>query len=258
MKRKFRSALAAFCFAVFGIGSLVFGCGILPIFFVVPAKIRRQAGVALNRALWIFFTKTMCVLGLIGVRGNAREKLARERGAIVVANHPSLIDVVLLVSLMPRAVCVVKGALAENFWMRQIVRRVHLVNTLALDDFFSQAENLLRDGYNILIFPEGTRTRAGTRFHRGAAHLALRTGAPIVPVKISVTPQILGKNQLWWDVADHRAVYKFSVFEKIFPPQKNAAAPTRALAAALTARAEKLTLNQQNLCAKISNDESTS
>jgi len=115
MKRKVRSVISGFCFSIFGFGSLVFGCGILPIFFLVPAKIRRRAGVACNRGLWIFFTKMMVSLGMIGVRGNAREKLSRERGAIVIANHPSLIDVVLLVSLLPKTVCVVKGALPKIF-----------------------------------------------------------------------------------------------------------------------------------------------
>lgn len=244
MKRKIRSVGSALCFSVFGLGSLIFGCGILPIFFCLPAKIRRRAGVALNRALWIFFTKMMCGLGLIGVRGNAREMLKTERGAIIVANHPSLIDVVLLVSLTPRAVCVVKGALAENFWMSQIVRRVHLVNTLDPNEFFLQAEQLLRDGYNILIFPEGTRTRAGTRFHRGAAHLSLRSGAPIVPVKISTNPPILGKNQAWWDVADRRSVYELSVLEKIFPEALTDNVSVHAKASQITKRAENLTLNQ--------------
>jgi len=240
MKRKIRSVISGFCFSVFGLGSLVFGCGILPIFFLVPAKIRRRAGVACNRGLWIFFTKMMVSLGMIGVRGNAKEKLSRERGAIVVANHPSLIDVVLLVSLLPKPVCVVKGALSENFWMRQIVRRVHLVNTLSPDIFFQKAEKLLHEGYNILIFPEGTRTRSGTRFHRGAAQLALRTGKPLVPVKISTEPPILGKNQAWWDVADRRSVYTLNVLEKIFPPNANSA---HAAARAMTACAENLTLN---------------
>ena len=58
---------------------------------------------------------------------------------------------------------------------------------------FEQAREVLDAGEVLAIFPEGTRTRDGQlhRGHSGAAHLALETGAPLIPVGIIGTDQIL-------------------------------------------------------------------
>ena len=68
----------------------------------------------------------------------------------------------------------------------------------------------LRDGWNLLIFPEGTRSPAtgGIHpFHRGIAHLVLRVGSPLVCLGIRLSRRIVGKGQSPWDVGSERVTY---------------------------------------------------
>lgn len=215
--RGIRSILAGFCFGVFGVGSLVFGAALVIFLTFWPAQNRRAAAVTVNRALWRMFAGLMILTGLIGVRGRHLKSLRREHGAVIVANHPSLIDVVLLVALIPKPVCVVKSALGQNMWMRRIVHAAHLVNDLPPDVLLHQATDLLNKGYNILIFPQGTRSADRSVFHRGAARLALAAGVSVRPVHIRVSPPILGKHQPWWAVSDHRVWYTLDVKGRINP-----------------------------------------
>lgn len=218
-RKRFRSVLAGFCFAVFGICSFGFGLALLPPFFLLPEIPRRRIAVALNRALWKIFSALMIALRLISVRQENPEILESARGAVVVANHPSLIDVVLLLAMTPRPVCVVKGALSHNVFMKCVVQVAHLGNDMPPEKFFTKAGSLLNRGFNIIIFPEGTRTDPDAKptFHRGAAQLALIAGAKIVPVRIRVSPRILGKRQKWFDVSERCVRYELRAFPPLAP-----------------------------------------
>ena len=236
--RWFRSILAGFCFSVFGLGSLLFGFFLVIFLPLFPKNKRRYISVSVNRQLWRVFVGLMVGTGLIGVRGRQLKKLQHERGSLIVANHPSLIDVVLLVAQTPKPVCIVKSSLGRNFLLRRIVHTAHLVNDLPPDILLREVSELLEAGYNILIFPEGTRSGASSVFHRGAARLALETGAFLRPIRIRVSPPILGKNQPWWDVSDHRVLYTFEVKGRINPTffknsQQSSAQNARHLTAAL-------------------------
>ena len=55
------------------------------------------------------------------------------------------------------------------------------------------------------------------RFRRGAAHIALRAGVPLVPVAISCHPGMLRKGQPWWDVPPRRSQLTISVLDPIEP-----------------------------------------
>ncbi len=218
-RRRFRSVLSGFCFTVFGVCSFGFGMALLPPFFLLPEIPRRRLAVALNRVLWKSFSALMVALRMISIHWKNPEVLESARGAVIVANHPSLIDVVLLLAMTPRPVCVVKGALSRNVFMKHVVRIAHLGNDMPPEEFFAKAKVLLKRGFNIIIFPEGTRTDPDTKpvFHRGAAQLALIAGAKIVPVQIRVSPRILGKRQKWSDVSDRCVRYDLRAFPPIAP-----------------------------------------
>ena len=90
------------------------------------------------------------------------------------------------------------------------------------EDFMNQATKDLIDGYNIIIFPEGTRTikNKPVHLHRGFAHLQIHSGHDIQPIHIQNKPHILGKNSPWWDVGDKTSVYTLKIMPKIsFTPK---------------------------------------
>ena len=120
------------------------------------------------------FMETMRVLGILTYRVEGAERL-REPGRLIVANHPTLIDVVLLVSQMPEVDCIVKRGLWRNPFLRWPVSWAGYLPTAAGEELIEECSATLRRGHSLLVFPEGTRTVPGKplRMQRGAAHIAL-------------------------------------------------------------------------------------
>lgn len=210
MIRILRSLLCAFCFCVFGLGGILIGSAIFPIILLFY-KSERQRKIFTHTIYisWRVFIWLLCVLRLIKVKCHAQKQLKSLRGTIVVANHPSLIDVVILVSRIPNSICVVKESLFKNIFVRKVIGKTYLSNTMSPEDFIARGKDILSKGYNIVIFPEGTRTipNKPIHLHRGFAYLQIATGANILPIKITNTPHILGKQQKWWDIGNKTSVY---------------------------------------------------
>ena len=232
-----RSVLALLFFIAFGVGGLVLGCLLFPLLALFRA---RRAMRALVRASYRLFVWAARLTGMIRVvlSPEDRARLAAMRGCVVVASHPTLIDVVVLLSLLPDSTAVAKAAAGRNFFYSRIVRAVFLVNDnpqLMLDT----AKGLLADGVNLAIFPEGTRTPAdasGRKLHRGAAQIALHAGVPVQCVSIACDPPVLAKGQPAWDLADRVVTFTVRVCGEI-PATASAAGSVRHSAAvALTER----------------------
>jgi 1-acyl-sn-glycerol-3-phosphate acyltransferase len=144
-------------------------------------------------------------LGVLTWEIHGLERLQRG-GLLVLATHPTLLDVVFLVSVLPRANCVVKAAAARNPFFRGPVRACGYIanddNVRLLDDCIAA----VRTGDNLIIFPEGTRSVPGQplRLQRGAAHIAVRGELDLTPVRIHCTPPTLAKGQKWYHIPRRR------------------------------------------------------
>jgi 1-acyl-sn-glycerol-3-phosphate acyltransferase len=248
MKRFTRAFLSGFCFFVFGIGGLVAGTLIAPFPLLLCNK-RTQRRILSNTVhyLWKAFVWLMCVLKLISVKIPNENKLKRLDGKIIIANHPSLIDVVILVSKIPHSICVVKGSLFQNFFVKFLIRHIYLSNSMRPSEFLVAATNYLNDGYNIIIFPEGTRTIKGkpVHLHRGFAYLHLHSKHDIQPIHIKNIPHILGKTDKWYNVGNKTSVYTL----KILPPlhfQTDNALTIRQSAISITEKAKKSLFSAHN------------
>jgi len=195
-----RSAASLALFALFGAGSILLS----PVMLVLRRPEACQKAV---RATWIPLVWLFRFTRLIRVDcGN----LAPMRGTVIAANHPSLIDVVLVLTLVPKTLFVAKHALKGNPFMSAIVRHTSLPDDERLPD--AAAEHLAK-GWNVVVFPEGTRSPAAGglgQFRRGAAHVALKAGAPLVALGIVQSPRrILGKHQWAWQMGDSPVTYSF-------------------------------------------------
>jgi 1-acyl-sn-glycerol-3-phosphate acyltransferase len=127
-----------------------------------------------------------------------------------VANHPSLMDVVAIMSCIPNCNCIVKQSLLKHVLFSSIVRAAgYIVNNRAIQ-VIRDCEKNFQAGRSLIVFPEGTRSPAcGLRtFKRGAAQIALRTGIPIVLVVITCDPPILSKGQPWYKVPERSLHFK--------------------------------------------------
>jgi 1-acyl-sn-glycerol-3-phosphate acyltransferase len=236
-----RSVLAMLFFLAFGAGGLILGCILFPPLMLLGA---RRAMRALVRACYRLFVGAGRITGLFRVilSPEDRARFASTRGRVVVANHPSLIDVVILLAYLPDATAVAKAAAGRNFFYSRVVNAAFLVNDdplRVLDD----AKGLLARGGNLVVFPEGTRTPADApsrKLRRGAAQVALHAGAPVFCVSISCAPPVLAKGQPWWDVGDRVVTFSLRVCGEIPVAASEPGIVPHAAAVALTGRIRSL------------------
>jgi 1-acyl-sn-glycerol-3-phosphate acyltransferase len=209
-----RLLATGFCFAVFGLGGVVLGLLVFPAVRLLSADPERgrcniQAGVSRSFRVFVWLMKTLGVLtyDVRNVQG------LRTRGQLVVANHPTLIDVVLLISLMPEVDCVVKRSLLLNPFLRWPVSWARYIPNSTPQRLVSDCADALRAGRSLIIFPEGTRSVPGQplQMKRGAAQVALAADADIVPVSIRCEPMTLTKSEPWYRIPAHRPHWTLSV-----------------------------------------------
>jgi len=137
--------------------------------------------------------------GLVQLRVEHAEQLPAQGPVILVANHLSFFDSVLLLFALPRPVSVLGKAEYTDRWLTKWLFcgagmiPIRREDPSDLAGAFAQVRERLDRGQVIGLFPEGTRSRDGLlhRGHTGAAHLALTSGAPLVPVGIIGTDRIL-------------------------------------------------------------------
>jgi len=139
----------------------------------------------------------------VPVRGEWKT-IPSDEPVLFAANHPTLIDVVALISRFPEIDCVVKIPLRDHGYFGGAVRAAGYITNDAGAQFLDQATLRLNQGRSLILFPEGTRSPAFSmhRFNRGLAHLALDAGAKIVPVVIRCNPPTLMRGQRWWEIPE--------------------------------------------------------
>ncbi len=183
-----------------GLGALAFVClwG-LPFalcFLILPKKWRVPLGrrtIATSFTVYLWFLRVFC---LVRLDCSALDKLQLEPSLIVVANHPSLLDAVILLSRLPRASCVMKATLKDNPLFGPVARFSGYISNENPMKLIKQACDALADGAHIVIFPEGTRTLEFpvNSFGQTAALIALRSSVPIQTLLINFSTPYLGKN----------------------------------------------------------------
>jgi 1-acyl-sn-glycerol-3-phosphate acyltransferase len=201
-------------FFIFGLDTILLAFVFFPLMtlFIHP----KERFLKLARRLVSFafrcFVHIMRFIGIVSLDTGDRDAYRRLSSKIVVANHPSLLDVVMLISLIPNADCIVRGSLKRNI-VAVVIRRLYILNSLDFEKLVAACEESLNQGNCIIIFPEGTRTpRSGeTRLKKGAARLSLLLGRGIVPVHIGGTDKWgLGKNDPW-TAFNHRDKYRYRI-----------------------------------------------
>lgn len=115
---------------------------------------------------------------------------------VIVANHPSLLDAVLITSRLPNAVCIMKGSLVRNVLLGAGSRMAgYISNDSALTVVRRGVEALKAEPTKLVIFPEGSRTRTPPvdTCQSTAGVIAARAGVPVAVLSISMSSPYLGK-----------------------------------------------------------------
>jgi 1-acyl-sn-glycerol-3-phosphate acyltransferase len=212
------------CWRVFGTGLsfLAVGIGGVFVFPVLNIVIRSRElrSVIARHVVRLTFRSIvglMRVMGVFRYEINGLERLERH-GLLILANHPTLIDIVFLMAFVRRADCIVKSKLWRNPFTHATVRAAAYVRN---DDYGVQLIEdcvaAVRGGGNLIIFPEGTRTptNGSITLKRGAANIALRARCNVTPVFIRCVPPMLVKGKRWWRLPSRPSHYSIEVQEDI-------------------------------------------
>lgn len=213
-----RLCATVIAYTVFGIGALIMGSvffGLVKLFTSDPLLQKKRFQYIIHKGFSSFISM-MNFLGIISINYEGLEQLKKDRGVIVIANHPSLIDVVIIIGLIPEADCIVKQALWSNFFVKWIVRNAYIPN-IKSEELVDKCQAALNSGGNLVIFPEGTRSEAGQpyKFQRGAANLAILTDADIRLIQIHCYPEFLTKRLKWYQIPEKKAHFSIKVDDRI-------------------------------------------
>ena len=205
-------------FTLFGVGGVVIPALAVPVLYALPGSKADKQIKARKLVHYTFklFIRFMQGVGILSWETNGLEKLNR-RGLLILANHPTLLDVVFLVSLIPNVNCIVKNRLLRNPAMKGFVSLTGYITNDQGEALILGAAQSLSEGSCLLIFPEGTRTRAGAplSFQRGAANIAVRTPVDITPIRVKCQPATLSKEHRWYNIPERPFKMSFNVEDDI-------------------------------------------
>jgi 1-acyl-sn-glycerol-3-phosphate acyltransferase len=186
---------------------LVFG-GLLtlvaiPLKLMLPSPTSLRLGRFLLQYLFRGFVVYLRLARLVRVDSSSLASLEKSTQACIIApNHTSLWDVVFLVARMPRAVCVMKESILKNPVLGGGARLAGYISNDSRTRLIRKSTRALLAGGQLLLFPEGTRTRRDARwvntFMGGCAIIAIRSGAPVLPVFIRSDSRYLEKGWPLW------------------------------------------------------------
>ncbi len=204
-----RSILAVFCFFIFGIGTVILNFLLFP--FI---KNNKELCSDIIHNTWRFFVNLMMFLKLFRLDVKNLEKIENK---VIVSTHPSFIDIVILIALIPRSTCFVKKELAHNPILKNLVTSIFITNEVELDELKSESKKMLDMGFNVIIFPSGIRHRRDEfpKIRKGASLVALNAGKNIVPVKVFSDRDFLFINQPFYAVSDRCVNFEIEQMREI-------------------------------------------
>jgi 1-acyl-sn-glycerol-3-phosphate acyltransferase len=207
-------------YAILGIGCLLASALAFPCTLILPAR----AGAWLGRHLAMYgFRAYLWGLSRLGVARfdiGALDALRHAGPLIIAANHPGLLDALMVVSRLPNVVCVLKASLLRNVLWGNGARLARYIP----NDWFLGSINLavaeLRGGAQLLLFPEGTRTasRPLDDFRAGAAYVSYRACVAIQTAFIEQDTDFLGKGYPFLKRSDLPMRFRIRLGRRFDPP----------------------------------------
>lgn len=194
-------------FSVFGIGGFLLWVLVFPLLNIIPGSQAQKTQWAQKcvQCSFYFFIGLMHRIGIMTYEITGLEKLNRP-GQLIVANHPTLIDIVFLISRIPAANCIVKEKLWHNPFTKGPIINAGYISNGDPEKMINDCVACLQNGGTMIIFPEGTRSVPGKayKFQRGAAAIALQANAIVTPVTLTCVPGTLTKAEKWYQIPERR------------------------------------------------------
>ncbi|MFN8242414.1 MAG: 1-acyl-sn-glycerol-3-phosphate acyltransferase [Ferruginibacter sp.] len=127
---------------------------------------------------------------LVYVMINVKKKIINpqqenfEKPAVIIANHSSSLDILPLIMLHPKLIMFTNNRIWNSPLFGKVIRLADYFPAEQVEQNMEPVAERVRNGYSVIIFPEGTRSEDGTigRFHKGAFFLAEKLNLDILPI----------------------------------------------------------------------------
>ena len=207
---------------LFAVMCLVWSLVAAPLGLLLPSGV----GIRLGRLMIMFgfgaYLRFLELSGIIRCDLSALDQLSRERSLIIAPNHPSMIDVVLIVSRLRNVACIIKANLWNQLIFGGSARLAGYIRNISQARLIADATQELRTGSQLLVFPEGTRTvgDAVLPFKGGFALIAKKAMVPVQMVFIEINHPFLCKGCALLRKPKFPLVFRVRLGERFAPPDE--------------------------------------
>ena len=190
---------------------------------VLYPLLSRENGVVVGRAaissVYRGFWSCAQVLGLMRINYEALDVLNDDAGLIIAANHPSLLDAMLVVARVPRGICIMRASLMRNPFLGAGARLARYIRNDPPRGMIRSAVHNLQAGGQLVLFPEGTRTVTPpiNPFRPGMTLMAHMAQVPIQTVIIESDSPYLGKGWPIWRMPQFPVVFSARLGQRFAP-----------------------------------------
>ena len=198
----------------FGIGAIILAILVFPfirLFTLAHKDFGIIARAYVSHTFRVFLKNLeICKTSILKVED--RQAFRDIHSKVIIANHPSLLDFVYIMSLVPNSTCIVRGSLTRTP-LRGVIKQAYITNNTDFNEVLVECKKLTDKGCNVIIFPEGTRSpRIGrNNYKKGAARIALYCGCDVQPLFIGGSDKYgLGKTDPLWSY-NHVEKYLYDI-----------------------------------------------
>ena len=198
----------------FGIGAIILAILVFPfirLFTLHKSDFGIIARAYVSHTFRVFLKNLeICKTSILKVED--RQAFRDIHSKVIIANHPSLLDFVYIMSLVPNSTCIVRGSLTRTP-LRGVIKQAYITNNTDFNEVLVECKKLTDKGCNVIVFPEGTRRpRIGrNNYKKGAARIALYCGCDVQPLFIGGSDKYgLGKTDPLWSY-NHVEKYLYDI-----------------------------------------------
>lgn len=194
----------------------------IPLVFLLPKRLGSRIGRWVISFGFRAYLSALELSGIVKCDLSALDSLVGDRPLIVAPNHPSLIDVVLIVSRLPNVACIIKAKLWDQLIFGGSARLAGYIRNVSQSGLINDAAHELESGSHLLVFPEGTRTVDNDilPLKGGFALIAKRSGAPVQTVLIEINHPFLSKGRPLLEKPEFPLVLRARLGMRFMPPSK--------------------------------------
>jgi 1-acyl-sn-glycerol-3-phosphate acyltransferase len=204
-----------------GVISLTWNLTAFVLKFFLRGPVARRVGRAGIAYGYRFYWACARASGLLRLDAESLDVLRDAPGGIIIAaNHPSLLDALMIIARLPRSAAIMKGALMRNPFLGAGAGLAGYVVNDSTRTMIRTSVERLQEGCQLVVFPEGTRSPAPGLIHpfsRSIALIAQRAQVPIQTVVIETDSPYAGKGWPLWKLPPVPVVFRARLGERFEP-----------------------------------------